>query len=415
MVAKILFFPAEIGLAHIARSLAVAEACQRRGHDVVVALPKRKISSLPAVKLRIVEVEPMVDQESMAVIEDHFQPGFLERLTQSDRAIIETEKPDLVVFDFRFSALLAATLTKTPVVSIANSTSVMVPHQWPAFSAVEPLRSLSRLFILSVNRRVQQKLITEFGRALSSFSQQFDMAHILQTVFTIVPEHSGYMPTSKPVKHLHYVQSLEWTGFFQSPPRWLGSLQKDHPTVYLSFGGTGFSPTKLLELANALVASEYQVIVSTGSIADPEMFPKHPRLFVEKYLDVEKILSHVDVVVCHGGYGTLSQAARFAKPVVSVPFNPDQMIHGLRFQELGLGKCLFHFDVWSAWNLVRFQWDDFKVVGESVSVKKVVEAVGVVIVKREQFAKQAELQKQNFASDQSAQKAARLLETFLET
>lgn len=415
MVAKILFFPAEIGLAHIARSLAVAEACQRRGHDVVVALPKRKISSLPAIKFRIIEVEPMVDQESMAVIEDHFQPGFLERLTQSDRTIIETEKPDVVVFDFRFSALLAAILTETPVVSIANSTSVMVPHLWPPFTSIQPFRFFSQLFIWLINRRVQQKLITEFGRAIRSFSQEFDMAHILQTVFTIVPEHLSYMPTKKPAEHLHYVQSLEWSGFAHKSPSWLSSLQKDCPTVYLSFGGTGFSPTKLLALTTALLTSDFQVVVSTGSVADPEIFPEHPRLFVEKYLDAGKILPHVDLVLCHGGYGTLSQAAQFAKPVVSVPFNPDQMIHGLRFQELGLGRCIFHLDLRSAWKLLRFQWDDFKAVGESVSVDKVVEAAGEVIAKKDQFAKQAELQKQNFSSDQSAQKAAQLLETLLKT
>jgi hypothetical protein len=42
----ILFLPIEVGLAHITRSLAVAEVLADKSHKVIFALPKRKHSLL---------------------------------------------------------------------------------------------------------------------------------------------------------------------------------------------------------------------------------------------------------------------------------------------------------------------------------------------------------------------------------
>ena len=176
--------------------------------------------------------------------------------------------------------------------------------------------------------------------------------------------------------------------------------------LHLSFGGTGFSPTKLLALTTALVVSDYQVIVSTGSVADPEMFPKNINDYSSKISWCWKNIATRWPSFCVWGLRYLEPGSSVLQNRLLVFLNPDQMIHGLRFQELGLGKCLFHFDVWSAWNLVRFQLGWLQSCWRNLFSKRLVEAVWSSDYLKDQF-KNRQVTCKNFASDQSAQKQQR--------
>ncbi len=60
-------------------------------------------------------------------------------------------------------------------------------------------------------------------------------------------------------------------------------------------------------------------------------------LYVEPYLDGDSVMEFADVVVCHGGNGTIYQALSHGKPVVGIPTIPDQKFNMRRVEALGVG------------------------------------------------------------------------------
>ncbi|MGX7825867.1 macrolide family glycosyltransferase [Actinokineospora sp. 24-640] len=65
-----------------------------------------------------------------------------------------------------------------------------------------------------------------------------------------------------------------------------------------------------------------------------------PNVEVHRWLPHLAVLEHTDVLVCHGGMGTLMAAFAKATPVVVVPNSGEQMLNGDRVVELGLGQVL---------------------------------------------------------------------------
>ena len=51
-------------------------------------------------------------------------------------------------------------------------------------------------------------------------------------------------------------------------------------------------------------------------------------------------MEECDLVVCHGGNGTIYQALQHGKPVIGIPTIPDQKFNMRRVEALGVGKML---------------------------------------------------------------------------
>jgi UDP:flavonoid glycosyltransferase YjiC (YdhE family) len=51
-------------------------------------------------------------------------------------------------------------------------------------------------------------------------------------------------------------------------------------------------------------------------------------------------MKQCDLVVCHGGNGTIYQALQHGKPVIGIPTVPDQQFNMRRVESLGIGKML---------------------------------------------------------------------------
>jgi UDP-N-acetylglucosamine:LPS N-acetylglucosamine transferase len=82
-------------------------------------------------------------------------------------------------------------------------------------------------------------------------------------------------------------------------------------------------------------------------------------LFVGRFLPGNEICRRVDAVVCHGGHGTMFESFRSGKPVLAIPFNPDQMAQATRIQELGLGHCLLKLNIRDFLQVFTFDWQSF--------------------------------------------------------
>lgn len=122
-------------------------------------------------------------------------------------------------------------------------------------------------------------------------------------------------------------------------PAWVGQLP-DRPTVYATLG-TAFNG--LTDIFSAFLAGlrnePLNLIVTVGRDQDPAQFgPQPPNVHVERYIPQSLLLPRCDLVLSHGGSGTMMAALTHGLPLVMVPISADQPDNADRCAELGVGR-----------------------------------------------------------------------------
>jgi len=366
-----LFFPVEIGLVHIVRGLSIAEELFSRGHKVYFALPKRKHDLFKSTPISLIDIKSYLNVDNEINIKSFSDFRFLNNLVNQELAMIKKYKPDAIIVDFRISAMAAGLITKTPTYFLSLGESLPYGARLPNPGLSPLLYSLFQPF----TGKIYHKVLTRYLKPVMDIVKKHNV-HItwdswFKKIFWILSEPSFYFPPFSKNLNLSYVGPLSWNGFQNNIPHWLSSIKPNGKTIYVTFGGTGFDKKKLIDLSILLINHSYRVIVSSGTIAYPEDFPKKSNLYVSRFLPGKEISKRVDLMICHGGYGTMIEAIQNNTPVLSVPFNPDQIIHGWRMQELGVVKCLFKVSLPDLKEIFTFNWKQIEEKGKKLNIETV--------------------------------------------
>jgi len=123
------------------------------------------------------------------------------------------------------------------------------------------------------------------------------------------------------------------------PDWWDGSKA---PLVYVSFGtvlGHMSIAADIYRTAlTALGSLRIRVLMTVGDKFDRSSLDAVPaNTRVEAWVPQAEVLTHADLVVCHGGSGTAFGALAAGVPVVVVPVFADQFENGRRIAEAGAG------------------------------------------------------------------------------
>ncbi len=115
------------------------------------------------------------------------------------------------------------------------------------------------------------------------------------------------------------------------------------PNVYLTLG-TEFnleSGDLFTRVLTGLRELAINVLVTVGRQIDPrELGPQPANVRVERYVPQAEVLPWADLVVFHGGSGTLTGALAHGLPMVILALGADQPANAARCQALGLGLAL---------------------------------------------------------------------------
>jgi UDP:flavonoid glycosyltransferase YjiC (YdhE family) len=120
------------------------------------------------------------------------------------------------------------------------------------------------------------------------------------------------------------------------------ALAAARPTVYATLG-TAYNrtPGLLAAIIEGLRHEQINLIVTVNHNQDPADFgPQPANVQIVRYLPQSMILPHCDLVVTHGGSGTVRSAIRHGVPVVVLPIAADQPGNARRCVALGLGRAL---------------------------------------------------------------------------
>lgn len=135
---------------------------------------------------------------------------------------------------------------------------------------------------------------------------------------------------------------LPGTAFPVRPP--VGPVGRgEKPTVYFTLG-TEFN-TESGDLFSRVLAGLHDlpvdVVATVGRHVDPAALgPQRPGVRVERFVPQESVLPHCDLVISHGGSGSVIGALAHGLPTVLLPLGADQPQNADQCVRLGVGRAL---------------------------------------------------------------------------
>ncbi len=124
---------------------------------------------------------------------------------------------------------------------------------------------------------------------------------------------------------------------------WLGARPPGRPLVHATLGTTEVTRTPgLYEAILAGLRDEpIDLVVAVGEHRDLASFgPQPPHVRIERYVDHGALLPRCDVVVTHGGRGTVMGCLGAGVPLVVIPMQGDQPRNAQRCADLGVGRAV---------------------------------------------------------------------------
>ena len=315
---------------HLCPLLPLAQACHAAGHDVVVAtgppfleqLPVPTTTGFPAsstidgliAETRVRHPEATGMQLSMAMFAD----VAAEQALAAMLTVGEQFRPDLVVFEgMNSGAGVAASALGVPAVAFAIGRSPSVLgllhpetvgyHQsaWLDRGGTPPSGPLLAAALLDP----------------SPPSMHRDGAGL--DVPTIPIRSVAYRDPGTPV------------------PDWL-LAPPERPRVYVTLGTVSFGAVEVLRRAlDDLAELDVDVLVSVGPEGDPSALGERgERVHAERFVPQSEVLPLVDLVVHHGGTGTVLGALEAGRPQLLLPQGADQFVNAELVPAVGAGRAL---------------------------------------------------------------------------
>jgi MGT family glycosyltransferase len=335
-------------LAHVTRSFEVGRALRHCfGHRVVFCC-EGPYSHIPRdAGFEVVPVFTVNRDITMDVARKGMPPSLswwknvCEQSVASDLQALEQIKPDAVVADMRWSMSTSARAFGIPYVAVANACwtdrfaqPILPPEghittkiigRWLATAAFPKFIDVQMKFGALGYKEVRKR------HGLPPLRSMFEA---VEGDITLMPDLPEFMPVVRSTPpSFRYIGPLLWDANIDLPP-WFSKLQPGRPTIYFTMGSTG--DTKFFEEAVRVFGnSEYQVLITTGGLAE---IPNPPsNVFIAKYAPGDALMAVSDVVVSHGGNGTVYQALSCGVPVIGFPTMFDQEINMRQVEALGIG------------------------------------------------------------------------------
>ena len=132
-------------------------------------------------------------------------------------------------------------------------------------------------------------------------------------------------------------------------PGWLRSLPQQ-PTVYVTLGTVwNQDPAFFRIVLDSLAGRPVNVIAALGPGKDPADFgAQPPNVRICDFVPHAQLLGHCDLVVCHGGAGSVLDALSAGLPLLIAPQAADHFYNAARVVAAGAGRSMPHGDVTAA-------------------------------------------------------------------
>lgn len=324
------------GLGHIHPMVPLAQALAHRGHEVRWALPEQAAGHIAA---HVIEAIPIAGREPIT-------PQDVMRRFPALAELASRERPDAM-----FGKLFGAMATPPMLAGLEPVALDWRPHLVVADAAEFAGHIVAaRLGVPSVTKG--------FGAPLPEVRMACAAEEVaaLWTSRGLVPRPYGgaydylYIDIYPPelqveagghVRHRQLMRPVTDDGATDKSTLPLPRVRRDRPLVYVTMG-TVFTDAGPLRLAvEGVRALDVRVLATVGPAADPAVLGDQPRhVVIERYVPQTAVLPHCDVVVSHGGSGTILGALTLGLPQLCLPQGADQFLNAEAVAASGAGLSI---------------------------------------------------------------------------
>jgi UDP:flavonoid glycosyltransferase YjiC (YdhE family) len=321
---------------HVYPLMPLALAARDAGHDVEFAttgafLPKLRALGFPTHDVGL-SIEQARDQLLVATPGDGLPKGedgrpdlefggivffdILARRTAADLApVLAERRPDLVVYEQgEFGAAVVAHTAGIP--AVCHSLSPRMPTE------VTQIIARGRL----------DRLWVEHGIHAPSFDVFSGDAYL--DIFPDVLQ----LPSALGDPGRIRLRPVPFAEPGAALPAWVGGGRR--PLVYLTLGTIVATDEVLLPAIEGLATLDADILLALGSAAGAELGPVPRNVHVEPFVDQAALLPHLDLVVHHGGSGTILGALSHGTPQLLIPKGADQFLNADLMAAAGLAAVL---------------------------------------------------------------------------
>lgn len=264
-------------------------------------------------------------------------------------AAIEEERPDVVAADYLpLGGYIAAERAGIPLAVLIHMIYPLPAPGLPPFGqGFQPATNalgrardalFRQLFRQFYNVRLKELNHTRVAMGLppvATVFEQFDRADRL----LVMTSQAFDFPADALPPNVRYI------GPQFEDPAWLAPWEPPHgdgrPLVLISLSTTYQRQADLMRrIVAALADMPVQALITLGPALQSERLTLPPNVRADDYIPHLLVCPHADLVVTHGGHGTVMTALKFGVPLVCIPMGRDQADNAARVVWRGAGLRL---------------------------------------------------------------------------
>ena len=241
-------------------------------------------------------------------------------------------KPDLVVGDTNLMARTAATKAILPIAQIVRYAThpdtkgiIWWDDKQDIMEPPDSLQLFNPWF-----QKIGLGAMTKVG-------------DLLRGDLYLVPSIPELEPIPPDARTMH-VGQLSIIDRDEPTPGWLQEINDSLPLIYVTIGGgAGQVGNKLFfqTVIETFRDKPVRVVVSTSDRFDKHDFSHPPNnIMMFPWVPGKHMISRADLVIFHGGYGSMMECVSYGKPSIVLPFQTEQEGNGRRLEQLGCSLIL---------------------------------------------------------------------------
>jgi len=345
---KLLFAPFDL-LSHYLRCLSIANSLNKNEFEIVFLRSRHYNSFVEANGYRITD-NTVNAYENVVSKASKFNFSWINKQSVRQTVdafiqVVEVEKPDVLISDTFLGAKIVAEKLNLNHVALLNAYVTNyyaglrdVPHHHKAIrfkKYVSPekweriVRSIEEMTLKQVHSPFR-KLRLEWhlppqNNLFDEFTGQYNLLCDDEDIFPLLTKPSCY----------EYIGPVLYN-CFQHNPSLMTFLEryKHLPLLYITSGSSG--KYIIPDILNVDELNDYAVIVA-GYHEDAD----YKNILFRKFVNFDDVAPQVDLVICHGGNGSVYQALNAGKRIIAVPWIFEQEWNVQRFSQLGLCQVFY--------------------------------------------------------------------------
>jgi len=344
---RILVFVNAHALAHVSRPLEIAKSMKTHGYEFIFGgygkyLTVAEKDGFETVELPYITEEQLVAATRSQRLDKLFKEIQIVEYVNAEIELIKRLCPSLVIVENRPTAITSAEVMGIKTVSILN-VHMSQYKEIPFYSlrnitrlgAKAPFRYVDRIENIIEGLLIDKLVMRDIGKLRRSFGlkKKHGFANEEGDI-TLFPDLPEFSPVSRLPPNVHYVGPLTWHNDLPAPES-LQQIDEEKKCIYFTIGSSGLE--ELIENVRTFISEDIPIIIAAGELDHAKGFSLPPNVFLEKFVNTDMVLPRCDLVVCHGGNGTIYQALSHGVPIVGIAMHEEQYYGLKRVNDLEIG------------------------------------------------------------------------------